>query len=133
MTDIDIPFRWGRRNRRGGLIYYIGSPEMRRIKIGYTSGCPFKRLRALQTGSPCDLTLMIAHPGTIDDEKSLHLEFDQFSVRGEWFDMSPELVFHVFTAVIGRFREYEEAGEEPPAWIRHRYETLIESMGVGLQ
>lgn len=133
MPLVDIPAPVVGRNSPEGTIYYIGSVETLRVKIGYTRGCPFKRLRDLQTGSPCELTLMVAHPGTFAEEKMIHREFSRFSVRGEWFELSPELFFHIFTAVIGLANEYDEAGEAMPDWVKHRYSTLINSIAGTVQ
>lgn len=65
------------------LIYFIGDGRGH-IKIGISDN-PASRLDALQTGSPVRLTLLCSYPGTEEDERRLHGEFEHDRVVGEWF------------------------------------------------
>ncbi|MFE6429337.1 GIY-YIG nuclease family protein [Streptomyces rochei] len=79
--------------------YLIGIEGSHLVKIGYTGGDPRARLAALQTGQPMKLSLLWACPGNF--EADLHLHFDAYHYRGEWFDLSPlgDPVVAVETAV----------------------------------
>jgi hypothetical protein len=66
--------------------YVIGIEGSHLVKIGYTSAKPNERRIALQTGLPFDLTLLWSAPG--DFETRLHDMFDEYRVRGEWFDLT---------------------------------------------
>lgn len=99
-----------------GTIYYIGSAETGRMKIGYTAGNPVKRLRALQTGSPTKLALFAMHPGTPELEQKLHRQFADARLHGEWFDASDELLIHLTSVCALTIAISKGAGEEPPSW-----------------
>lgn len=85
-----VPPRRPRRGRpaQGPVSTYVigieGSPL---VKIGYTSVTPHERRGALQTGLPFELTLLWSAPG--DFETQLHDMFEEYRVRGEWFDLTP--------------------------------------------
>lgn len=87
-----------------GTIYYIGARDIIRVKIGFTTGPVEKRLKALQTGSPVELQIITSHPGTMEDERSLHQRFADYCVGGEWFEI-PETVFaHLKQALVDSAR-----------------------------
>lgn len=65
-------------------VYMIGSPSFRPVKIG--KGYPQERLEAFQTASPFELEVMWARPGGLELEQSLHMCFEPYRVRGEWFE-----------------------------------------------
>lgn len=58
------------------------------VKIGFTSSCPHKRLRSLQTGSPNPLRLIGLKWTTKADEREMHRALDAYRVQGEWFDIN---------------------------------------------
>lgn len=99
-----------------GTIYYIGSAETGRMKIGYTAGDPVKRLRALQTGSPTKLALFAMHPGTQELEQKLHNQFADARLHGEWFDASDELLIHLASVCALTIALSKRIGEDPPSW-----------------
>lgn len=70
-----------------GCIHFVEAEGMDRVKIGWTSGDPQKRLRQLQIGSPVKLRLMGTAQGTIRDERELHRRLAASRVEGlsEWF------------------------------------------------
>lgn len=112
-----------------GTIYYIACPETRRLKIGFTSGRPEARLRALQTGSPTELRLMAIHPGTINDERYIHEQFGDTRIHGEWFEVD-EHIFEFMAyvcwvaAVNARYR-----GNDTPHWAQVGLEAVGDELG----
>jgi hypothetical protein len=71
---------------RVGCVYYIKCGDY--TKIGYTFNLP-ERLRTLQIGNPTELivvkTILCQFPHI--RERTLHLKYQQYHVRGEWYDM----------------------------------------------
>jgi hypothetical protein len=65
-------------------VYFIQAGERGPIKIGITQE-PEARRDELQIGSPVDLVLLAAHPGTPALERALHRRFTEGNLRGEWF------------------------------------------------
>lgn len=66
--------------------YVIGTAS--RVKIG-KSRQPRKRLAALQTGSPEQLSLLLVIDG--DHEHHLHGRFAHLRLTGEWFDRTDDI------------------------------------------
>jgi len=73
----------------GGLVYFAES--VRRIKVGYTSDCPIKRVKTLQTSSPMPVRLVAVARGTFADERDLHDLLRKDNVQGEWFQPSVDV------------------------------------------
>lgn len=71
---------------RSYVTYVIGIDGLPFVKIGHTTKPPEERLKSLQTGSPMDLRLLCIVRG--DWESALHAHFDDYRIRGEWFDLS---------------------------------------------
>ena len=72
-------------------IYFV-QDERGPIKIGQT-GNPYEfRHSGLQTGNPFELKLLLFVPSCKYTEKSIHLRFDKYRIRGEWFEPAPELL-----------------------------------------
>jgi hypothetical protein len=71
---------------RDPLVYFI-SVESDLIKIGYTTNLS-ARLRSLRTAHPNELRIVLAIPGSRDDERELHRRFAEFRVGREWFRRS---------------------------------------------
>lgn len=67
------------------LVYFIGCAKARSIKVGFTTGDPAKRLKALQTGCPRDLHLVSAAVAEQRHERMLHEAFGPLRLTGEWF------------------------------------------------
>jgi hypothetical protein len=67
-----------------GYIYFVQGENGGPIKIGYTKDIA-ERIRALQTGYPDTLKLLLAIPGNVAKEQLLHLEFKEYRLHGEWF------------------------------------------------
>ena len=77
-------------NERGTVIYFIQSEHGGPIKIGQTEDMA-KRLVGLQTSRPDKLIVLASAPGTIRDERDLHLRFSRIRDKGEWFHATEEL------------------------------------------
>lgn len=112
----------------GGWIYYIGAVpgEPPRVKIGFTGGSPYSRLSALQTGSPCALTMLAMHKGSYEEERRLHEKFAATRVHGEWFDMSEELFKHLCTIVWLQAKQSIILGEPIERWVRTGLQSMHE-------
>lgn len=75
-------------------VYLIRHPGDQAVKIGYTDGDPLDRLRAMQTGSASELTLVATLPDAPRSvEQEMHRRFRELRVRpnGEWFFDSPAI------------------------------------------
>lgn len=78
------------------MIYFIQEDKQNgRIKIGYTSRNPEKRLSALQTGNPDKLVLLGTMKGDQRTERVLHKQLAQYNTSGEWFSPSREVLWLV--------------------------------------
>lgn len=79
-----------------GFVYFavgqVGSDLM--VKIGYTSGDPHQRVRALQIGSPVNLDVFGWIRGSVALEQKFHRTFASLRVHGEWFE------------AVGKLREF---------------------------
>lgn len=71
------------------VVYVIGQPGRRVVKIGTTSNL-HARLRSLQTASPVRLEVLWAGRGGRRLEAWLHNELESLRLEGEWFDFRDE-------------------------------------------
>lgn len=92
------------------VIYFVQDQSVHHIKIGFTDGDPEGRLKALQTGSPTGLVLLLTIPGDRTKERELHERFAAARVHGEWFKPTPELL--AFMLEQARFYSEEGALED---------------------
>jgi hypothetical protein len=69
-------------------VYFARAVGTDFVKIGFTSGEPVDRVRALSTACPHTLALESWFAGTADDERSIHRALAPRRVRGEWFRLS---------------------------------------------
>ena len=76
------------------MIYFIQNTETKHIKIGYSDNIR-SRLSDLQTSSPHELSILTICEGGIEVEKELHDKFNNYYVRGEWFNPSEELISYI--------------------------------------
>lgn len=77
---------------RETAIYFIRAADgTGPIKIGHAEDTA-KRLIQLQNGRADPLSLLVAVPGTTDDEKALHSAFAEVRIKGEWFAASTQLL-----------------------------------------
>jgi hypothetical protein len=100
------------------MIYYIACSATERVKIGYTRGEPEVRLKQLQTGSAAELRLVACHGGSVEDERSLHEEFAEYRLRGEWFEMAEPVRRHVSLVIWFVATQIAAEGGEPPLWVK---------------
>ena len=75
------------RNTKPGTVYFARCGDL--IKIGYTT-----RLRQRMRDIGAD-EVLATMPGTINDEKALHMRFGPCWVHGEYFEPKPELVDYI--------------------------------------
>lgn len=76
------------------FIYFVFSPRMRAIKIGYSRDVD-GRIAALQTSAPDKLEVLAIIPGSMKDERGLHTLFAAQRLSGEWFEDRPNLRAHI--------------------------------------
>lgn len=81
--------RAGDQEKRRGYVYFASAGDA--IKIGYSAN-PWARLNDLQNGSPQKFELLAVVAGTDADERSLHAEFKELRIHGEWFKRSKALL-----------------------------------------
>lgn len=77
-------------------VYIIRDPRDDYIKIGVATN-PQERLAALQTGNYSELVLEYTSPicsNAFDIESKVHEKFEDFHVKGEWFDVSIDDAIH---------------------------------------
>lgn len=72
------------------MIYIVRAQGQDLYKIGFTARTPEERLKEVQTGCPYPLKIIHVFEGSQDDEKRLHLEFHEFLIHGEWFQLNEE-------------------------------------------
>lgn len=84
-----------------GWVYIAGAYDRGKlvhVKIGYTgSKNPNTRVKGVAQGVPYEVRLMAAVPGSRALELLYHREFYKVSVKGEWFEPSPDLLLRVET------------------------------------
>jgi hypothetical protein len=76
-----------------GNIYFIRNSRGH-VKVGWTSGDPAVRMKALQTGESEPLKLMGWIVGSESQERAIHVQFAAYRTAGggtEWFFMRDEL------------------------------------------
>lgn len=74
-----------------GFVYFIACAELKAMKIGFTTGNPWARVSALQTGCAAPLDLIAYVEGTMDEEREFHRVFDPIRLQGEWFSVVGKL------------------------------------------
>lgn len=72
-------------NDNQGYVYFILSPKMKMIKIGWAKRSVEQRLIDLQVGSADKLEIINYFSGTLKDERNMHKLFGDFHSHGEWF------------------------------------------------
>jgi hypothetical protein len=86
--------------REQGFIYFVtcDAPDFP-IKIGWSKDCR-RRAFTLQVSLPYKLVVLGTRPGTLEDERDLHLAFSADRLEGEWFRRTPELLAHTSAALL---------------------------------
>lgn len=72
------------------MVYFAQDLENYKVKIGFTTDYQ-TRLKALQTGSPNVLEMVLVLKGGTAYEKVLHKKFKKYNFRGEWFTYCEEI------------------------------------------
>lgn len=75
-----------------GQVYFIRAGKM--VKIGFSTR-PLERLRYLQTSHPGQMEIIGTMKGTYALEAKLHGSFHRYWVRGEWFELSRDIVRYI--------------------------------------
>lgn len=102
-AERSVPFRSAPLSELGkvGWVYIAGAYDREKlvfVKIGYTNAKnPNTRVRGVAQGVPHRVELLAAISGTRELEQAYHREFYKASVKGEWFEPSPELLLRVET------------------------------------
>lgn len=84
---------WPDEVRKAHRVYFIGPSDDGPVKIGFTTHLA-TRLQQLQTASPVPLRIIANVVGTRLIEALLHRWFRRWHIRGEWFDMDVDRVYH---------------------------------------
>lgn len=77
---------------RTNHVYFIAGAGL--VKIGWSRDL-WKRLDALQSGSPVELKILSAVPGDEDYEHELHERWAPLRRHGEWFELTKDLAAFV--------------------------------------
>lgn len=88
------------RSARIDQVYFIQDVETGAIKIGVSLD-PKARLSQLQIGHPYQLILLGVMPGSRREEVELHVMFERFHIRGEWF-RGDDALLSAIRALIGQ-------------------------------
>jgi hypothetical protein len=78
--------------RKRGYIYVVRAVD--RVKIGFSKDVK-RRISELQTFFADELELLLATPGSIMIEHSLHVRFKEFAIKGEWFCFAEPIAAYV--------------------------------------
>jgi hypothetical protein len=76
-------------------VYFVLSPTINRVKIGFSTQNPNERIASFSAGCAeplIPLGIIVGRPGL---ERSLHLKFQQYRRHGEWFEYSDEIKDYV--------------------------------------
>lgn len=76
------------------LLECIESDGSKFHKIGFTKNKPTKRVKQLQTGNSSTIKILFSYQSNYSTtvEKTLHRRFDHLRYRGEWFELSDEII-----------------------------------------
>ena len=77
-----------KRVKRSPKVYFIQNGDA--VKIGI-SQAPSKRMADMAVGNHADLKLLGVLPGGSKRERALHARFEKYHIRGEWFQLVPEI------------------------------------------
>lgn len=109
------------------VLYVIGQPGTSIVKIGVTQNVP-SRLKNIQTGSPVRLAVRWWHVGSYDLERTLHDEFQDCKLEGEWFDFGVEEPELIVESAVERLRSDEFP---PPIGIEESFEDYFRKYPPG--
>lgn len=71
-----------------GFVYFIaiGEPYVTQVKVGFTAGDPYARMKTLQTGCPFEMRMLGFVVGNKGQEAELHDVLRDERLKGEWFE-----------------------------------------------
>lgn len=72
-------------------VYFVQGENGGPIKIGYSADIA-DRMVQLQRESISRLNVLLLIPGSFNKETSLHKQFAEYQLQGEWFEPVPELL-----------------------------------------
>lgn len=75
-----------------GWIYFIGAPEVNRIKVGYTGAHPNIRMISLRACCPVDLEPVGVLRGSRSTEKLIHERLLNSRWKSEWYTTANSIV-----------------------------------------
>lgn len=105
-------------------VYFIRNNRTASYKIGF-SETPEQRVKALQTASEDDLTVVLvmkrAGKGT---EAALHSKWEHLKLRGEWFQSDPEIEDYIILEGIkeAAYNQTGQAGLATLTWFMEKAE-----------
>lgn len=84
-------------SKKPGVVYFLLSPHLNKVKIGVTTSDLDKRVEAIRSVCPTkvELVLSIKSNKALKLEQSLHIIFEQYRSHGEWFEYSKEIQDYV--------------------------------------
>lgn len=88
-----------------GYVYFVQGINGGAIKIGYSDN-PETRLKALQTGYPDILKILLLVPGTEKTERYFHNKFAEYRLNGEWFRPEQDILKE-----ISKFKASQQVGD----------------------
>jgi len=93
-----------RRLSKDGYIYLIQCGELPYFKIGMAKNGVDSRMGQLRTGNPFDLKVLVNKK--VEEmkvaESYLHMRYEEYHFRGEWFVFSPMLLREIIEYMEGR-------------------------------
>lgn len=113
-----------------GDVYFITDGEA--IKIGY-SGSAGVRLKALQSSHPKPLRILHTIPGSMDDERRLHRQFEHLRIHGEWFRPEQDLWNYIDSTMKPPEAPVEVAPKAPPAMTDSEIAEIRKAVAVWSQ
>ena len=75
------------------MVYFIQLGNLNFVKIGFSKDKSISmRLNSIQTHLPLDLNILLIIPGSLKDEKFYHSILSSHKIRGEWFNLTDDLM-----------------------------------------
>lgn len=73
------------------MIYFVKAEGTPYVKIGYAEDV-FRRMSGMQTDCPHKIRLIRTVEGDYEQEKSFHHLFAAYHFRGEWFEITEDMI-----------------------------------------
>lgn len=87
-------------NEMKGLVYLIDCAG--HTKVGFTARPIYERIETWACGNPFDFEIFALMPGDLALEHEMHLKFNRFRTKGEWFKLPPDERFDIADLVADR-------------------------------